>query len=1065
MANRFPLVLDTSDNNKIKEIPDSDNLDLRTNSIVNVQDITSLGTIDATVIKVNGQKLVAQAFADLTDTPSTFVGSPNYFVKVKADGTGLEYRPLSDLGNIEIDTITVDTSIVPSTTNVGNVGTEALKFNEIVATTLKGNLVSYNEEIVFDASTGKVSYASLQGAPQFLSEFSDDVGYLQTADLNAQIAGLFDEGVPFESDIKGSVFGDDSTVIVDGVASKIRGDIEFISAGSITGASNIVISAATTVDLGNTKATGDIYPDTADTRSVGTTTNPFGEGHFDTMTSQTVVTNTLNYGTGLGIAEMTAATDLEITAGNRVKINGNVPFRISEVSSTNLPAIAAENGDLIYNSTTNKVIMYQNGAWKDVNGNVEATAGTSNFNDVVIAGDLTITGDTTEIQTTNTAITDNVIVLNKGEAGAGVTLGTAGIEVERGTETNKTFVWDEATDKWTLGTETLVAATFEGNVTGSITGNTAGTHTGPVVGDVTGNAAGAHTGTFDGDMTGSVFGDDSTVLVDGVNNKIVGPVETFSLRTTNATIALGYQAGQTDQLGRAVAIGDRAGNNAQAAGSVGIGYKAGFDTQGVGAIALGYQSGQNTQGGQAIAIGELAGQTNQSGHGIALGYATGQTAQGESAIAIGKLAGYANQAANSIVLNATGLELNNTQASSTVIQPVRNQASANVMMYDPANGELTHTATPGTLAANIDQATLAIGATTATAINIGNASSTTTIDGIVNFGTALVAANITADDSIIIQTGVGSNNAITIFPKGTDTSINLRADELRLFGTPFTDSLAAQGGIVGDIKGSVVADDSTILVDSVGGKIVGDIESTNIHGQAFKADTIVNNTGDILDITAGTFLNLFGGDDDAGVSNIQMDKNGINHIELKTEPSNPADAADYARVAINAGTNEGDVRIGTPTSTRNQVVEIYNATIDGTLTGSVIGNITGDVKGSVVADDSSIIIDGVTGKVVGPISKIIGDVQQISGPGAISLDTLVTQITTTGTDDAYTLADGELGQVKIIAMIVDGGDAIVTPTTLATGTTITFGDVNDNITLLYTTNGWLNTANQNATIA
>ena len=74
MANRFPLVLDTTDGNKIKELPDSDNLDLRTNSIVNVQDITSLGTIDATVIKVDGQKLVAQQIDDLTDTPSTFSG-------------------------------------------------------------------------------------------------------------------------------------------------------------------------------------------------------------------------------------------------------------------------------------------------------------------------------------------------------------------------------------------------------------------------------------------------------------------------------------------------------------------------------------------------------------------------------------------------------------------------------------------------------------------------------------------------------------------------------------------------------------------------------------------------------------------------------------------------------------------------------------------------------------------------------------------------------------------------------------------------------------------------------
>ena len=59
--------------------------------------------------------------------------------------------------------------------------------------------------------------------------------------------------------------------------------------------------------------------------------------------------------------------------------------------------------------------MYQGSAWKDVNGNVEATAGTSNFNDVIISGDLTITGDATELQTTNTAITDNVIVLNKGK--------------------------------------------------------------------------------------------------------------------------------------------------------------------------------------------------------------------------------------------------------------------------------------------------------------------------------------------------------------------------------------------------------------------------------------------------------------------------------------------------------------------------------------------------------------------------------------------------------------------------------------------------------------------------
>lgn len=93
----------------------------------------------------------------------------------------------------------------------------------------------------------------------------------------------------------------------------------------------------------------------------------------------------------------------------------------------------------------------------------------------------------------------------------------------------------------------------------------------------------------------------------------------------------------------------------------------------------------------------------------------------------------------------------------------------------------------------------------------------------------------------------------------------------------------------------------------------------------------------------------------------------------------------------------------------------------------------------------------------------VNSVQQISGPGAISLATPITEITTTGTD-SYTLADGVIGQTKIIIMIVDGGDATITPTTFATGTTITMADVNDNITLLYGANGWVNTANQGSII-
>ena len=70
--------------------------------------------------------------------------------------------------------------------------------------------------------------------------------------------------------------------------------------------------------------------------------------------------------------------------------------------------------------------------------------------DVTVTGNLAVTGTTTTITTTNTSITDNTIVLNKDESGAGVTAGTAGIEIERGSVDNASVIWNETTDKFNL---------------------------------------------------------------------------------------------------------------------------------------------------------------------------------------------------------------------------------------------------------------------------------------------------------------------------------------------------------------------------------------------------------------------------------------------------------------------------------------------------------------------------------------------------------------------------------------------------------------------------------------
>lgn len=65
---------------------------------------------------------------------------------------------------------------------------------------------------------------------------------------------------------------------------------------------------------------------------------------------------------------------------------------------------------------------------------------------IIIDGNLTVSGSTTSVETTNSTIADNIIILNQGESGAGITAGTSGIEIERGSLTNVSIVYDDSID-------------------------------------------------------------------------------------------------------------------------------------------------------------------------------------------------------------------------------------------------------------------------------------------------------------------------------------------------------------------------------------------------------------------------------------------------------------------------------------------------------------------------------------------------------------------------------------------------------------------------------------------
>jgi len=94
---------------------------------------------------------------------------------------------------------------------------------------------------------------------------------------------------------------------------------------------------------------------------------------------------------------------------------------------------------------------------------------------VIVTGNLTVNGTTTTVNSNTVAIGDAIMTLNSDEAGT--PSANAGLEVERGTATNVSLLWNETSDNWTVsdGSATsvvLTAANFASTFTGVLDGGT-----------------------------------------------------------------------------------------------------------------------------------------------------------------------------------------------------------------------------------------------------------------------------------------------------------------------------------------------------------------------------------------------------------------------------------------------------------------------------------------------------------------------------------------------------------------------------------------------------------------
>lgn len=225
------------------------------------------------------------------------------------------------------------------------------------------------------------------------------------------------------ADIKGSVFGDDSSIIVDGINGELTGDlnssvlnmqgnsldinptssgtqnnIKFIadesnpvfkmtrdSAGTLQGSDSLLGSvswerngsdgrATTILQLGYTNSwllgVDDTAAFAAD-KFISFTNGNFGIGKTVPTVELDVVgdaniTGTLTAGdvvsNAAGTPAITSTGDLTITVAGRAEITGGT-FKLANLTDAERDAITAENGDMIYNTDDNTIQAYVNGAW------------------------------------------------------------------------------------------------------------------------------------------------------------------------------------------------------------------------------------------------------------------------------------------------------------------------------------------------------------------------------------------------------------------------------------------------------------------------------------------------------------------------------------------------------------------------------------------------------------------------------------------------------------------------------------------------------------------------------
>mgnify|MGYP003131769693 CR=1 FL=1 len=421
------------------------------------------GVLEGTAATINFSDGLSLAFAGGTATV-TFTGP--------GDSTETFTNVLRSNDSTQIE---VADNLVPQTDNTFSLGTPDKRWSELY---VAGSSIHIGNLILQDSGTGSLQILNADSTQATIQSQNDTLNVVGDDSTDMEIL-IGTDRLYFQGGTNISTSTDSGAQLTISVADAPTFSGVVTSAGLTVGSAELNESDLEQIDgltAGTVAASKALIVDS--NRDIATVRNITSDGtvQFGSLSDGTITVTAF-------VDEDDMSSNSATLIPTQQSVKAYVDSELSTVSTT-LNVIGDDSTDmeiqvgtdrLFFQGGTNITTSTDSGAQLTISVDDSPT-----FTNVQIDGNLTVSGTTTSINTTNLEIQDPIIELNKNNSGGADV--DAGIFIQRGSAgNNAVFYWNEGDDKFkavlsnSVATATSITdsstATIVANLEGNVTGN------------------------------------------------------------------------------------------------------------------------------------------------------------------------------------------------------------------------------------------------------------------------------------------------------------------------------------------------------------------------------------------------------------------------------------------------------------------------------------------------------------------------------------------------------------------------------------------------------------------